>query len=880
MPHDPTPSPQEQTPPMPNLRLTSSPADEPLPKVLAANIPLELRNMPRWMAWQYQTREGKTTKVPIGALTGMNADYTDPREWRSFEQVWDRVEMDASLDGVAFVFAEGDGLCGIDLDQCVDESGELSLAARTIVDEFASYTEISPSGRGVKIFVRGTKPPGSKCRTNTIEGMKQIEVYDHDRMFTVTGKILQGSPREVNEAQEALTGFCEHYLRPTPPRNSHPPQPVTSMDDATLLARARSASNGGKFMALFDRGETTLYGGDDSAADLGLCSMLAFWAGGDAAQIDRLFRASGLYREKWEREDYRTNTIATAIAGCTAFYGAERASGGGGGGPALPAPASASPPSSKAEVSNSSPSSPRVRPDEGDDRRPPVLITVNEYLVLDQVAEALCADPDLYARGGALVRLAAGTTSPVAALALQPSIALVQPPTLREKTTKFCKFLRSTERGLMEAHPPAWVIHGLLARGTWPGIRPIAGISDIPVLRRDGSIFQTRGYDERTGIYYKPTAEFPPIPENPDILDAKLAIEDLGEVIVDFTFETPEHRAGWFAGLLTPIARHAFDGCSPLFLIDANVRGAGKGLLAQCIGEIALGRAMPVSSLADSSEEMRKRITAIAIAADPVVLFDNLDGKIGNPVLDAALTTTVWRDRVLGKSEQIELPLTPVWYATGNNVQVGADTARRIVPVRLEVLEERPEDRSGFKHPNLLKWVRQERPRLVTAALTILAAYLRAGSPDQHLTPMGSFEGWSGLVRSALVWAGLPDPCATSRLLAETSDTVRESLVQLHEAWSMLDPDGEGLVVAEMLARLYPASGERPSDTASVAMRAALEDLVSTPAGKPPQSRQVARHLKAVRQRVVGGRYLDHSDVRRAKGVVWVLKTKGGARHA
>lgn len=117
------------------------------------------------------------------------------------------------------------------------------------------------------------------------------------------------------------------------------------------------------------------------------------------------------------------------------------------------------------------------------------------------------------------------------------------------------------------------------------------------------------------------------------------------------------------------------NGGSPLFLIDANVRGAGKGLLARAIGRIVLGREMPVSSYAHDPEELRKKITSIAIAGDRLILFDNLEGVFGNDALDRALTSTSWKDRILGKSEQVELPLIPAWYATGNNVQVAADAA-------------------------------------------------------------------------------------------------------------------------------------------------------------------------------------------------------------
>ncbi len=354
--------------------------------------------------------------------------------------------------------------------------------------------------------------------------------------------------------------------------------------------------------------------------------------------------------------------------------------------------------------------------------------------------------------------------------------------------------------------------------------------------------------------------------------DADAAMERLLEVVCDFPFETPEHRAAWLASLLTPLARFAFSGPSPLFLIDANVRGAGKGLLAQTIGRIVLGREMPVSSYAHDSDEMRKKITSIAIAGDRVILLDNLEGTFGNDAIDRATTSTRWKDRILGKSEEVELPLIPVWYATGNNVQVAADTTRRIIHVRMDVLSERPEERQEFKHPNLLAWIGRERGRLLCDALTILAAYCRAGRPKHNLTPFGSFEGWSELVREAVVWVGLPDPCLTRTKLAEQSDTTADALAQLIAAWRKYDTFGQGIVISEMLGRLAPQERQyTPTGEVETGMRAALENIVGCPPGRTPTTRQVGNKLRYYRRRVVGGLFIDVDKQRHESGMAWRL---------
>ncbi|HOD81763.1 MAG: hypothetical protein BWX88_03439 [Planctomycetes bacterium ADurb.Bin126] len=509
--------------------------------------------------------------------------------------------------------------------------------------------------------------------------------------------------------------------------------------------------------------------------------------------------------------------------------------------------------------------------------RPSILIDTQEHRVVCETIEALCEDPDLYQRGNILVRVLRETQprdDVIRRCSGSATIQAIPVANLRERMTRYASFTKlNRKKEEVPAHPTPWLVSAVDARGDWPGMRALQGVSDTPILRPDGSVWQTPGFDAATGVLFESNVSFPPVHPEVTIDDALVALDQLLEVVCDFKFESDEHRSAWLAGLLTPLARFAYEGPSPLFLIDANVRGAGKGLLAQTIGLIVLGREMPVSSYAHDSDEMRKRITAIAIAGDRMILLDNLEGAFGNDALDRALTSTRWKDRVLGKSQEMDLPLLPCWYATGNNVSVAADTARRVIHVRLDVLEERPEERTGFKHPNLSAWIAENRPRLLSAALTVLSAYCRAGQPVQDLTPYGSFEGWSALVRQAVVWLGLPDPCLTRIKLAESSDTTADVLGQLIAAWKTYAPNGAGVVVTDMLNTLYPAQGQFfPQDPLAKTMRAALETLVGCPAGKAPTARQVSNKIKCFRRRVFDGVYLDFNqhEYNRA-GAVWRL---------
>lgn len=507
-----------------------------------------------------------------------------------------------------------------------------------------------------------------------------------------------------------------------------------------------------------------------------------------------------------------------------------------------------------------------------------VLIGPDEHRVVSETVEAITRDSTIFQRGGVLVRIIREQPeediiqrNPEAA-----TIGFLPQPSLRERMTKFADFVSIVQRRDTEeevaAHPPPWLVAAVDARGEWPGIRRLTGVSGVPILRPDGSLWQVPGYDAVTGVLYEPTGSLPIISDAPNFTDVQAAVAQLYDLICDFHFESPEHRSAWLAGLLTPLARFAFDGPAPLFLIDANVRGAGKGLLAQTIGEIVLGHEMPVSSYAHDPEEMRKKITSIALAGDRMVHLDNLDGNFGNGTLDRALTATRWKDRLLGKNQNVDLPLIPVWYGTGNNVAVAADTTRRVMHIRMDVLEENPEERTGFKYPELITHIKQHRGSLLTAAITILRGYCVVGMPRQSLTAFGSFEGWSRLVREAIVWAGEPDPCLTRVKLAESADTSRETLHQLIAAWQGYDVLGQGIVVSDMVNRLY-AREFAPQDEASVAMRAALENLVGCGPGRNPNARQVAAKLRGYRRRVHGGWLIDtnpQEDTR--NGAVWRLK--------
>ena len=264
-----------------------------------------------------------------------------------------------------------------------------------------------------------------------------------------------------------------------------------------------------------------------------------------------------------------------------------------------------------------------------------------------------------------------------------------------------------------------------------PRLRVLRGIVDAPTLRVDGTLLDTPGYDEASGLYanFDP-ADWPRTPENPTRNDARVAVELLYDLVAESPFALPVHRAVWLAALLTVVARTYAAGNVPLFAFSANVPGAGKGTLVDLVAEIATGRGAtkwsPVGGRrTDAEAEERKRLMAVALSGLRVMCIDNIKAgdPLGTPALDGALTSGEDErfgyigDRVLKETRHTEVPWLCVVMATGNNLSVVGDMGRRAVLCRLESPLQDPEIRQFKHHPKLLLHVRQKSPRLADCSV-------------------------------------------------------------------------------------------------------------------------------------------------------------------
>lgn len=262
--------------------------------------PPSLIHLQHWVAYRAVPGKGKTNKVPISPLTGGNASSTDPSTWGSYQAAVDRAKID-NLAGVGFVFTNS-GYTGVDLDHCVGPDGDIEDWAKDIIQRLNSYTEISPSGTGIHIIVKATLPPGRRRKG-------RIEMYDTGRFFTITGNHVPGTPDDVCERQMEIEALHAELFPPEPKQQTA----ANTLSDAeviTILAQSENAAEISNLMAGIWTGYPS-----QSEADLALCSHLAFATGGNVDQIDRLFRSSGLYRDKWDRgkPTYGERTIQRAI---------------------------------------------------------------------------------------------------------------------------------------------------------------------------------------------------------------------------------------------------------------------------------------------------------------------------------------------------------------------------------------------------------------------------------------------------------------------------------------------------------------------------------------------------------------------------------------
>ena len=271
------------------------------PSINPDNIPHTLKQSHNWVAWKEVDQEGKSAKVPVDVRTGQPAKSNDSDTWNTFGNALTYYEEHKtnSIRGIGFQLGQPKStpFVGIDLDHCRNpQTGEIESWAQEIISTINSYTEISPSGTGIRIWVIAVLPPEGRKKGN-------IEMYDGNRYLTVTGNHLPGTPLTIECRHEEIENLHKEVFgeRKAEQRKVSSSSDNSLLPDEALLKRVFDGKSKDKFRKLWegDHGDYR----SQSEADLALCGILASYTK-NGEQIDRLYRKSGLFRDKWDKKHY------------------------------------------------------------------------------------------------------------------------------------------------------------------------------------------------------------------------------------------------------------------------------------------------------------------------------------------------------------------------------------------------------------------------------------------------------------------------------------------------------------------------------------------------------------------------------------------------
>ena len=268
-----------------------------------SKIPVELKKEKQWVAWTLD-------KLPKNPHTGKNAQSNNPATWGTFEQALASCDK-YGFDGVGFVF-DGKKYFGVDLDHCLEDDDLVT----EFIETLGSYTEYSKSNQGIHIICKGTLPDGRRRRG-------QIEMYNTGRYFCCTGNVYDEKYTKVVDCTETIKVLHSKYLYEETPKVAPRVFQAVDLSDQEIIDKARNCKTGGVFQLLYSGQWQGLYA-SQSEADLSFCNMLAFWCQKDAQKMDRIFRTSGLMRDKWDKfrgqYTYGQKTIEQAISHCVDVY--------------------------------------------------------------------------------------------------------------------------------------------------------------------------------------------------------------------------------------------------------------------------------------------------------------------------------------------------------------------------------------------------------------------------------------------------------------------------------------------------------------------------------------------------------------------------------
>ena len=285
-----------------------------------ANIPDELVDLTQWCVWRFEkTASGRVTKIPYNANTGMLASSTNESTWADFDTAQ---EVMPQYDGLGFFFKPP--YIGIDLDDVMNDivrfqdDDDTDNIVSDFINTMNTYAEVSPSGAGVHLILKGELPPGGRRKGN-------VEMYDHGRFFTMTGKRISRNRYVTEDVEGKIRYLHSKYIGSQELPREYMPQSTegNSLSPAEVIDHATESKNGLRFKLFIEGGWDQFYS-SQSEADMAFANDLAFWTGRDINKMDTIFRQSSLFRPKWDEyrgeDTYGMITLNKAIRDCKNVY--------------------------------------------------------------------------------------------------------------------------------------------------------------------------------------------------------------------------------------------------------------------------------------------------------------------------------------------------------------------------------------------------------------------------------------------------------------------------------------------------------------------------------------------------------------------------------
>lgn len=426
-------------------------------------------------------------------------------------------------------------------------------------------------------------------------------------------------------------------------------------------------------------------------------------------------------------------------------------------------------------------------------------------------------------------------------------LAIVTEATMIDRLSRSAVWLKWDGRSkkYVIADPTPKVAATILSRdGEWRFPR-LSGVITTPTLRPDGTILSEPGYDEATQLLLLDPPAMPDIPPRPSKAIATSALKFLDALLDEFPFVDAASRSVALSALITPVVRGAIS-VAPMHVTKAPVAGSGKSYIIDLASAINSGERAPVTNAGKTEEEMEKRLVGALLSGQTFISVDNVNGDLGGDFLCQLIERPVVAARPLGQSTLVKIDNRASCFATGNNIRLVGDMIRRVVICSLDPDMERPELRTFKANP--FDQVLSDRGKYVAAALTIVRAYVVAGCPDQ-LRPLASFEDWSRLVRSALVWLGRPDPLDTMEKARE-SDPITATLRQVYHGWRGAFQDG---IRTSTEAINEAALRGIHNDLVHPSFHEALSEVAADRRTGALNSRRLGNYLGGHRDRVIDG---------------------------